>query len=76
MADDEPAVIELGACLYSAECRVRACRAKATVIARAVAAGSLPIRQYELCAPHAQQVAARERAKERKILPHSQTAGG
>jgi hypothetical protein len=35
-ADETPAVIKLGACRYSARCTVRACCAKATVIARAV----------------------------------------
>jgi hypothetical protein len=68
MPDDEPATIELRPCLYSALCSARNCRAKATMIARAVDAGGRPMKQYELCASHADQIAARERAKGRKVI--------
>jgi hypothetical protein len=47
---------------------VSACRVKATIIARSVDAGGRPIKQYELCDVHADQVAARERAKGRKVI--------
>jgi hypothetical protein len=67
MPDDEPAEIELSACHYSAPCRVRACRAQATIIARSVDAAGRPMRQYELCDVHADQVDARERRKWRKV---------
>jgi hypothetical protein len=52
MADETPAAIELRACLYPAQCTVRTCRSKATVIARAVDAGGRPIRQYDLWRPN------------------------
>jgi hypothetical protein len=53
--EDEPVEIEFSTCHYPARCRVRACRAKATIVTRAVDAAGPPIRQYELCAPHADQ---------------------
>jgi hypothetical protein len=66
--DDEPAAIELRRCLYRVRCNVRTCRAQATMIARSVDAGGRPMRQYELCDFHAEQVATRERAKGRKVM--------
>jgi hypothetical protein len=36
MPDNEPAEVEQGTCHYPARCRVSACRAKATIVARAV----------------------------------------
>jgi len=60
--------IELGPCGYNAQCRVKNCKTKATVIARSIDTGGRPDRQYELCAPHAEQVAERERAKGREIV--------
>jgi hypothetical protein len=68
MPDDEPAVIELRRCLYQVRCNVRACQAKATMIARSVDAGGRPMRQYEVCDVHAEQVATRERAKGRTVI--------
>jgi hypothetical protein len=38
------------------------------MIARSVDAGGRPMRQYELCDVHAEQVAVRERAKSRKVM--------
>jgi hypothetical protein len=38
------------------------------MIARSVDAGGRPIKQYELCDVHAEQVAVRERAKGRKVM--------
>ena len=37
-------------------------------IARAADSIGRPITQYELCAPHTEQIAERERAKERGIV--------
>jgi hypothetical protein len=68
MPDDEPAAIELRHCLYQVRCNVRACQAKATIIARSVDGGGRPMKQYELCDVHAEQVATRERAKGRKVI--------
>jgi hypothetical protein len=68
MPDEEPDAIELRRCLYPALCSVRNCRAKGTMIARSVDAGGRPMKQYELCDVHADVVAARERAKGRKII--------
>src|SRR5215470_1237961 len=59
MAKDVKA-IELWPCGYQAPCKVRNCKARATTIARAVDAGGRPIRQYELCASHAEQVTERD----------------
>jgi hypothetical protein len=67
-SDEQPAVIELRRCLYSVRCNVQACQAKATMIARSVDAGGRPMRQYEVCDVHAEQVATRERAKGRKVI--------
>jgi hypothetical protein len=67
-SDDEPAAIELRRCLYRVRCNVRACHVNATMIARSVDAGGRPMRQYELCDVHGEQVARRERAKGRKVM--------
>ena len=67
MSNDVKA-IELWPCGYQAPCRMKNCKARATVIARAADSIDRPITQYELCAPHAKQVAERERAKGREIV--------
>jgi hypothetical protein len=67
-SDEQPAAIEFRRCLYPALCTVRACRAQTTIIARSVDAGGRPMKQYELCGSHAEQVAVRERAKGRKVI--------
>jgi hypothetical protein len=45
--------IQLLACGYSAQCTVRGCRARATIIARYIDDGGAPLRQRELCERHA-----------------------
>src|SRR5262245_47477244 len=62
---DETKTIELWPCGYQAPCKVKNCKSKATAIARSVDAQGRPIRQYELCAVHAEQVAERERGRGR-----------
>ena len=61
-------IIDLWPCGYQAPCKVRNCRAPATTLARLVDSGGRPIRQYELCQVHAEQVAERERDKGRQIV--------
>ena len=68
IATGETKTIELGPCHYQAQCRVKGCTAGASSIARAYDAISRPKDQYELCTPHAEQIAERERAKGREIL--------
>ena len=65
---DDTKAIELWPCGYDASCKFRNCHAKATTIARGVDAGGRPLRQYELCATHADQITERERAKGRQIV--------
>ena len=65
---DEIKESELWPCGYNAQCRVKNCKARATVIARAADSIDRPITQYELCAPHAKQIAERERGKGRGII--------
>src|ERR1700758_2134115 len=65
---NEVKTIELGPCGYNAQCRVKNCKARATVIARSIDTGGCPDKQYELCAAHAEQIAERERAKGRGII--------
>ena len=65
---NETKTIELWPCGYQAPCQVKNWTVRATVIARAADSIGRPITQYELCAPHAKQVAERERAKEREII--------
>ena len=60
--------IEFGRCLYPAQCMGHNCTATATMIARGLDGIGRPTGQYELCPPHAEQVAERERAKGRKIV--------
>jgi hypothetical protein len=65
---DETKTIELWPCGYDARCKVRNCKAKATTLARSVDAGGRPMKQYELCSAHADQVAQREKLKGRDIV--------
>jgi hypothetical protein len=65
---DETKTIELWQCSYQAPCKVHNCRLKATTIARSVDAGGRPLRQYELCQAHADQIAQREQGKGREIV--------
>lgn len=65
---DETKTIELWACGYDAHCNVRNCKAKATTLARSTDSGGRPIKQYELCRAHADQVAKRELGKGRQIV--------
>jgi hypothetical protein len=67
MADDTK-TIELWPCRYDARCKVRNCKSKATTLARSTDSGGRPIRQYELCSIHADQVAQREKLKGREIV--------
>jgi hypothetical protein len=66
--NDDTKTIELWPCGYDARCKVRNCRARATTIARSVDVGGRPLRQYELCAAHAEQVAEREQGRGREIV--------
>jgi hypothetical protein len=68
MTTETAKAIELWPCGYDAPCKVKSCRARATTIARSADAGGRPMRQYELCAVHAEQVAERERGKGREIV--------
>ena len=47
------AEIQLLACGYSAQCTVRGCRARATMLARYTDGQGRPLRQRELCERHA-----------------------
>ena len=47
------AEIQLLACGYSAQCTVRGCRARATMLARYTDGQGRPLRQRELCDRHA-----------------------
>jgi hypothetical protein len=60
--------IELWPCRYDARCTVKNCKAKATTLARSVDTGGRPMKQYELCSIHADQVAQREKLKGREIV--------
>jgi hypothetical protein len=57
--------IELWPCGYDTRCNVRNCRAKATTLARSIDGGGRPIKQYELCSIHADQVVQREKLRGR-----------
>ena len=65
---DETKTIELWPCQYDARCKVRHCKGKATILARSVDRGGRPIKQYELCSAHADQVAQREKLRGRDIV--------
>jgi hypothetical protein len=58
---DETRTIELWPC-------VRNCKATATTLAWSADSGGRPIKQYELCSIHADQVAQREKLKGREIV--------
>jgi hypothetical protein len=64
---DETKTIELWPCGYDARYNVQNCEAKATTLARSVDTGGRPMKQYELCSVHADQVAQREKLKSREI---------
>lgn len=65
---DDSKTIELWPCGYDARCNVRNCKAKATTLARSTDSGGKPIKQYELCQVHADQVAKGELGKGRQIV--------
>jgi hypothetical protein len=65
---EDTKTIELWPCGYDARCQVKNCRAKATTVASSIDAGGRPIRQYELCHVHAEQVAEREKGRGRDIV--------
>ncbi len=65
---DEVKEIALWPCQYQAQCKVKNCKAKATVIARGVDSIGRPTGQYELCALYAEQIAERELAKGGEIV--------
>jgi hypothetical protein len=68
MMVDEIQTIELWHCGYDARCKVRNCKAKATTLARSVDNHGRPLKQYELCVVHTEQVAKRERGKDRQVV--------
>jgi hypothetical protein len=59
MEAGETKEIEFGRCHYTARCKVKNCGAQATLIARGRDAIGRPTGQHELCALHAEQIAAR-----------------
>ena len=65
---DETKTIELWPCGYDARCNVRNCKAKATKLVWSTDSGGRPIKQYELCSVHTDQVAQREKLKGREIV--------
>ena len=65
---DETKAIELWPCGYQAPCKVHNCRLKATILARSVDAHGRPLRQHELCAFHADQVAEQERSRGQQVV--------
>jgi hypothetical protein len=62
---DDTKTIKLWPCGYDWRSNVRNCKAKATTLARSVDAGGRPMKQYELCSAHVEQVAQREKLKGR-----------
>jgi hypothetical protein len=68
MDADETKAIELWPCGYEARCKVKHCKATATIIARSVDSGGRPFKQYELCQVHCEQVAEREKGRGREIV--------
>ena len=59
---------KLWPCGYQAQCKVRSCKAKATIVARSIDNQDRPMRQYELCHPHTDQVVKREQGRGREIV--------
>ena len=64
----ETKTIEFLPCDYRAQRKVKNCTARATMIARASDSIGRPLNQYELCAPHTEQIAEREGAQGRVIV--------
>jgi hypothetical protein len=60
---DDTKAIELWPCDYDAHYNVKNCKAKATTLTRSIDAGGRPMKQYELCSVHADQVAQRESSR-------------
>jgi hypothetical protein len=63
--------IELLPCGYHKGCRVNNCKRRAIVIARSYDSGGRPLKQYELCQQHADQVVEREKGRGRDIVTRS-----
>jgi hypothetical protein len=72
---DDTHTIELRPCGYEAACEVKQCKARAIIIARSADAGGRPIRQYALCAPHAEWIAEREKGMGRQIVRREVASG-
>jgi hypothetical protein len=64
-------MIELPPCQYHIVCRALNCKHHATVIARSYDSGGRPLKQYELCQQHADQVVERERGRGLEIVTQS-----
>ena len=67
MPDEQPSRIELRRCLYLPCAAPVAVAPKPPRSSRSVDCGGRPMKQYELCYIHANQVAERERAERRKV---------
>jgi hypothetical protein len=57
------AEVQILSCQYVAPCRARHCSARGALIARYLDVGGVFLRQYELCEPHADRLAARDVAR-------------
>jgi hypothetical protein len=68
---DETKTFELRHCSYKAQCRVKNCKSRATIITRAADSIGRPITQYKLYQPYAERIAERKRAKGREIIRHT-----
>jgi hypothetical protein len=68
MTDYETNTIQVLICRYRSPCRVKNCKARATIMTRGLDAIGRATVQPELCTPHAEQVVERERRKSREII--------
>jgi len=59
-----PTAVQIERCGYAVPCRAPQCPVRrATIVLRKIDAAGRPVRQIELCDPHAQVVIARERER-------------
>jgi hypothetical protein len=68
---EQPAILDIYRCAYSAPCRARGCRMRGILIALKCDAGGRPIRQIELCLDHTRVVMAREATRRLEICDHA-----
>jgi hypothetical protein len=63
LKDEKPAEVRIERCFYVAPCRARRCDRRGPFVARYLDSMGRFLRQFELCAAHADRLAIRDKAR-------------